>query len=572
MAKRWLLFLCLAAFPLLFLGLCDRSFTDNEGMYAEIGREILLTGDWLTTRLNGVVYLNKPPLFFWLTALVLKVGGLNELPRLLSGLATLGTMLLLCDLGRQIWPGRESAGAWAAAVFLSSALTVAEARVLRPDSLLMFLVCLTLWGVARVSRRPGTPDAWGTAAIWGGIGLAVMVKGLVGALLPALAFVPALLLARRARDVHRYCSGWGLLLAAAIVLPWHVAAGMVNPGFWWDYLVNQHLLYFFDRKFPHDSVSHPLWLAWGVFAGRLAPWLVLLPAAVLSQIRQAKEEKSVNGWLPLTWLGLVWLVFSVSKGRQEHYFLPAVPAAALLVGGLCDRWATEDWISKIERWRVVPFLLVCLTAIAGLAAAPALFRQSDLLATVPGLLPMTQIALTVVAVGSGAAAIMAKFGRFALALGCLVATFLLFGVLSDLGASAAAPLVSARQGFEGIPPALMAQSTVAYEVGEEYQLCGGLDFYLRRRLLLLEPPGFIPPTYMDGHVDELFVKPERFWREWRQGIHPLRGYPAKRRRGRFLLFIDPSQMHNRPLDFYRPYFVVSRGGDRLILTNLPFTK
>src|SRR5437016_1698955 len=227
MSKRWLLLLCLVSLPLLFLGLCHRSFTDNEGMYAEVGREILLTGDWLTTRVNGSVYLNKPPLLFWLTALVLKIGGLN--------------------------------------------------------------------------------------------------------LLPALVFIPALLLARRARDIHRYCAGWGLLLAAAIVLPWHVAAGIVNPGFWWDYVINQHLLYFFDRKYPHDSVSHPLWFAWAAFAGRLAPWALLLPAAALSQIRRAKVENSVAGWLPLTWLGMVWLFFSVSRGRLEHYFLPAVPAAALLV-------------------------------------------------------------------------------------------------------------------------------------------------------------------------------------------------------------------------------------------------
>src|SRR3954452_3645010 len=243
MAKRWLLLLCLAALPLLFLGLCHRSFTDNEGTYAEVGREILLTGDWLTTRVNGSVYLNKPPLLFWLTALVLKHGGLNELPRLISGLATLGTMLLLFNLGRLIWPGRAGVGAWAAAVFLSSALTAIEARILRPDSLLMLLITLTLWGTARVSRTPGPPDRLGIAAIWGGIGLGIMVKGLLGALLPALAFVPALLLSRRARDIQRYCPRWGLLLAAAIVLPWHIAVGMVNRGFWWDYIVNQHLLY-----------------------------------------------------------------------------------------------------------------------------------------------------------------------------------------------------------------------------------------------------------------------------------------------------------------------------------------
>src|SRR5712691_5030373 len=153
MSKRWLLLLCLVAFPLLFLGLCHQSFTDNEGMYAEVGREILVTGDWLTPRVNGEVYLNKPPLLFWLTALVLKVAGLNELPRLISGLATLGTMLLLYDLAGRLWPRRAGAGIWSAAVFLTCALTPIEARILRPDSLLMFLICLTLWGVVRISKR-----------------------------------------------------------------------------------------------------------------------------------------------------------------------------------------------------------------------------------------------------------------------------------------------------------------------------------------------------------------------------------------------------------------------------------
>ncbi len=128
MAKRWLLLLlCLVALPLLFAGLCHRGFTDNEGMYAEAARAILVSGDWLTPHINGAVYLNKPPLLFWLAALVLRVTGLSELPRLISGLAALATMLLVADMGRRIWPQHRAAGVWAAAVYLSSALTPIEA-------------------------------------------------------------------------------------------------------------------------------------------------------------------------------------------------------------------------------------------------------------------------------------------------------------------------------------------------------------------------------------------------------------------------------------------------------------
>src|SRR6266849_7803228 len=140
MAKRWLLLLCLLALLFLFAGLGHHGFTDNEGMYAEIARVMLRSGDWLTPHINGGVYLNKPPLLFWLIALVLRVTGLNELPRLITGLATLATMLVIADLGRRIWPRHRATGVWAAAVYLSSALTLVEARILRPDLLLTFII------------------------------------------------------------------------------------------------------------------------------------------------------------------------------------------------------------------------------------------------------------------------------------------------------------------------------------------------------------------------------------------------------------------------------------------------
>jgi hypothetical protein len=117
-------------------------------------------------------------------------------------------------------------------------------------------------------------------------------------------------------------------------------------------------------------------------------------------------------------------------------------------------------------------------------------------------------------------------------------------------------LISSRHLIASIGPSLLSQSTVAYEAGTEYQLCGGLNFYLRRRLLILKPHGFILPTYLEHSMDRLFVKPDRFWSEWRQG------------KRRFLLFSDPALPRERPTDFPPPCFEVGRGGGRLLLTNL----
>jgi 4-amino-4-deoxy-L-arabinose transferase-like glycosyltransferase len=573
---------------LLFTGLCQRGFSDNEGMYAEIGREMLVSGDWVTPHLNGSVYLNKPPLLFWLVALVLRVTGPNELGRLISGLAALATMLLVYDLGRRLWPDRPAAGVWAAAVYLSCVLTPIEARILRPDSLLTFLITLTMWGLVRVNSRSEARDGPGVAAIWSGIGLAMMDKGLLGLLLPALVFLPALLLGRQWKEARRCFPLWGLGVAAIIVLPWHLAAGAVNPGFWWDYVVNQHLLYFFDRKFPRDSIPQPLGFVWAAFAGRLAPWVLLLPAAVACQLRQARAESSVAAWLPLTWFGMIWLFFSASKGRIEHYFLPAVPAAALLVGRLCDAWASRwsgyppdgggcprsvgdaskrsagpsFWALTDHRavWTALPFLILCLTATGGLLAVPGLAHTYGLQETAPELLWIARAAFGVVAAGSLTATLMALARRLDLALGTQVATFLLFGALACRGLEATDSLTSARRLIAGIDPVMLSHSTVAYDASPEYQLCGGLNFYLRRRLLLLEPAGFVPPTYLRQDMERLFIKPDRFWNKWRQG------------KRRFLLFSEPTQPRDSTTDYPAPCYEVGRSRGRLLVTNLPLPK
>jgi 4-amino-4-deoxy-L-arabinose transferase-like glycosyltransferase len=346
---RWAAGLGVAALPLFFAALRHPGFADNEGRYAEVARELVARGDWITPHLNGAPFLNKPPLLFWLTALVFGAVGPTESARLVSGVATLATMAVLYDLGRRL--SGSLAGAWAVAAYLTAMSTTVEARTLRPDAWLTLTVAVSLWGAVRLgldlprleAARPARRGrAGGFLALWGGAALGVMAKGLLGLVLPALILLPAVLLGGRPAVIRRWRAGAGLVLVAALVLPWHLAAARANPGFAWDYIVNQHLLFFLDRKLPRDSVPDPLWYAWAAFALRLTPWVLLLPAAVLRQLREARRAATAAAWLPLTWLGMVWLLFSLAPSRLEHYFLPAVPAAALLVGPLCADWAGAD--------------------------------------------------------------------------------------------------------------------------------------------------------------------------------------------------------------------------------------
>jgi 4-amino-4-deoxy-L-arabinose transferase-like glycosyltransferase len=555
----WLLIVCVASLPLFFWDLQHPGFAAHEGRYAEVAREMLLTGDWITPHLNGEVFLNKPPLMYWLTALVFHVLGLSETARLISGVAALGTMLVLYDLGRRLW--RPAAGTWTAAVYLTALVTTAEARQLRPDSLLTLCVCVSIWGAVRIHRgldgRRGTSPA-GLAALWGGVALGIMTKGLVGLLYPALILGSALVLAGRFGEARRYRPGWGLAIVAAVTVPWHAAAGVANPGFGWDYLVNQHLLFFLDRKFPRDSIPDPLWFAWGMLAVRLLPWLVLLPTALARQIRIARRLPSLTTWLPLTWLGTVWLVPSLSPARLEHYFIPVVPAAALLVGALCDDWSRRATSTThpgllAERGPAVEFLVLAIVASVGLVLAPPVLRAAGL----PTLVAPASVAGLVLAASSGAAAWLARVRRRALAASVIVASGLVVNGVALLVLARLEPLISPRPLIAGIDPGLLAESKVAYEAGEEYQLCAVLDFYLRRHMLLLEPPGFIPPTYLDRQVERLFVKRDAFWEEWRRGQR------------RFLLFSDPEKPLNRFDQFPQPAFEVGRDARWMVLTNKP---
>ena len=553
----WLALLFLAALPLYFAGLTHRGLTDNEGMYAEIGREILLTGNWITTHINGDIYLNKPPLFFWLTALGYKTVGFSENARFLAGLATLLILPLLYDMGRMLW--RPSAGVWAAAVFLTSVMTTVEARLLRVDVWTALFVAVPMWGAVRVAKGSGEqPDRAGLWALWLGAGIGVMLKGLIGLLLPALVLVPALLVTRRLRDIPRYCPLWGLLVMAVVVLPWHIAAGLQNAGFWWDYVVNQHLLFFFDRKFPRDSEPDSLGEVWGVFAARLFPWLLFLPAAVVRQYRRARSTGGVAEWLPLLWPGMIFLFFSASKGHLEHHLIPAVPGAALLLGGLVDEWAHDRPTTKISRARLIPFGILALIGFGGLIVGPMIFSQTKALHEAPQLSPVFLGAMLTLLVAGGLGLGGMLLRRPAWAMGAVAACFLLFGGIVVYALDLSDGYISPRRLIRSVPQNVWHESRIAYEVSEEYQLCGVFNFYLGPRIDLIETPGFVPPTYLKQDVSHLFVKRPAFWSDWNG--------PR-----RILLFTDPKKPLDRNGEYPQPFYEVGRDGRRQLITNQPVT-
>jgi len=289
--SRWgaAVLVAVAAMALLAIAVNRPGFFDNEGRYAEVAREMLLRRDFVTPTMDFTLFLNKPPLVYWIAAAGFSLFGLSEWVRVFP-LAIAGlTVIATARLGARLWD--ESTGLLAAALLAVTLGFAQEARVLRPDMLLVLsVVCaLDCWLAAMGDARRRT--AW-LVAFYAVLGMGVLAKGLVPVV---VAGIPIGLLTLRDhgwRGVARLRPLLGLVVFGAVVLPWHVAVALEHPGFAWDYVVNQHLLFFLDKKFPRDSEGDTLLTFWSVFAARAFPWIVLLPFTL------AEARRGLAPWPP----------------------------------------------------------------------------------------------------------------------------------------------------------------------------------------------------------------------------------------------------------------------------------
>ena len=356
----------LAAFLFLFALDQPPLTSPNEGLYAEVAREMLARGDWLLPHANGVVYFEKPPLAYWLTALAFRGFGENAFAaRLPSALAGLGTALLVLFAGRKLL-GLRSALVAASAVATSVGFLLLVRQVMF-DSLLTFwttLALLGLWLATEPGGRQRSRRAWLLAA-YAAIGLAVLTKGLLGIVLPGLVVAGY---AFAARDLRRLRAAWspaGVLLLLAIAVPWHAAAVRAHPRFAWFYFVNEHWLRFLGRRTPPDFHEDPIYAPAVAALLLVFPWAGLVPAAVREAVRARPDgSRSSIGVFLAAWLARPVLFFTASRTRTYYYLLPVVPPLALCLGLLWTRLRGRGRTLLRSRWVVLPVAILSAGALA----------------------------------------------------------------------------------------------------------------------------------------------------------------------------------------------------------------
>lgn len=392
-----LLGLALALWFGLFLGSRPLNNPD-EGRYTEIPREMAATGDYVTPRLNGVKYFEKPPLAYWLSAVTFEVAGVNEWSaRLWVAVFAAAGGLMTYAAGRALH-GR-STGLWAALVLATALLYYGLSRVILLDLIVAVTMAGALFAFLLGVRTPAGPRRrWLFYTFYACMALAVLTKGLIGFVLPCAAAFLWLLIFNQWSSLRPCYPVSGALLLLAIAAPWHVLAALRNPsvdgtvwpgyarglalhqadqdpGWLWFYFVREHYLRFTTRE--HGRFE-PWWFFIPVLVAGLLPWSVFGFQAVRRQLVGGwkNRQADITTWFLVTWIVVITAFFSKSQSKLAPYILPVFPAAAVLIG----RFLAESFAANTARalrpglW-VFAALLVILAGGAAFAPLPSKFAS-----------------------------------------------------------------------------------------------------------------------------------------------------------------------------------------------------
>lgn len=350
---------------------------DVDAVQAQIARTMLESGDWVTARLNGVPYLEKAPLKYWLIAASFAVFGVHDWAARLP--VALGAIVLCWVTARfGVWAFSVRAGFHAGLCLATCAGLFLFTRILIPDVLLTLTVTLGLWSFLRaLEENEPRPRLW-AAVLAASLAAGVLLKGLLALIAPGGAGFFYLLLTRqlwRRETWHRLRPFTGALIFLVIAAPWHVAATLANPpyldftlqsepgryrGFFWFYFINEHLLRFLNLRYPRDYNTVPRLQFWLLHLVWLFPWSGLFPAAARLGFKPVDRSGRAR-LLCLCWAGFLLLFLSFST-TQEYYSMPLYPALALLLG-----------CAMAEGGRLVSLGLKLAGGVAAAAAVLALY-------------------------------------------------------------------------------------------------------------------------------------------------------------------------------------------------------
>jgi 4-amino-4-deoxy-L-arabinose transferase-like glycosyltransferase len=542
-----LVFGCLLAFRLGSTPLTN----PDEGRYAEIPREMVASGDWVTPRLNGVPYFEKPPLMYWIVAACEKALGPSEWSvRLAPALFALGGILASYGAARRIY-GRD-AGFWTAVVLGTSLLYLALGHLALVDVPLSALMGATLFCfILGVREKPGAARRMLFYGLYASSALATLTKGLEGFLVTgAVMFLWLLVFNQWGRLRPLYLPS-GIALFLAIAAPWHLLVSSRNPGWAHFYFVYEHWERFTDKG--HGRYQ-PFWFFVPVVLLGFFPWTGFLWAALREALAGgwARRRENAEAWFFATWAGFILLFFSASQSKLVTYILPLFPPLAVLTG----RWLAgvlrgPDAFARMKGGlRTFGFLCGLMAAALCVAVLrPGLIRDPD---QARALAPYAFVIAAILCMG-GIRALVPRgdAGGRGAAVAMTATLAFLIGVLSY-----AMPIIDQRSTKE----ISMAAAGLARPGDRIYHYHGffhDFTYYTGRMVGLVGYRDELELQFLDpGERRARFIDDEQFRREW---AGPGRVFLVARIRDAAPLFADKG---------FR-YHIVAAGPHHYLFSNQP---
>lgn len=482
----------------------------DEGRYAEIPREMVETGDYLTPRLNGVKYFEKPVLFYWLQAGAIRLFGLNEwsLRAWTAIFAALGCLAVYVA-GRRLYDRRT---AWlAAGVLATIPLYDFLGGIITLDMAVSIFITMALLAfLMGVREPPGRARRLWLWAFYILAALATLTKGLIGIVIPGMVIGAWILLLGEWRMLRTLYLPSGLLLFLAIVAPWHVMVARANPEFVHFYFVHEH----FERYLTtvHQRYE-PTWFFAAVLLAGMYPWSAFLFQALKAALGHAWRERRQHRetWFLLLWAGLVFVFFSLSKSKLIPYILPVLPPLALLLG----RYFAQIWERPelFGRRRVFWLLLVLGAGLASvLLVIPYHLPEHPRVAVTNSLLGPNRYLM----VGSLllAGVVPFAFSRFGDARRAIVALLVMSALLLTTF-DMSFPRLNDTRSVKSLALLLKSRLQPGDEVMTYHEYYQSLPVYLERRITVVEWRGELDFGTRVEDTSAWMIGDDAFWRRWR---------------------------------------------------------
>jgi 4-amino-4-deoxy-L-arabinose transferase-like glycosyltransferase len=518
---------------------------DVDAVQAQIARNMLTSGDWVTARLNGVAYLEKSPLVYWMMAVSFRIFGVHDwVARLPLALAVVLLCWVTYRFGR--WAFDDQAGLYAGIALATSVGLFLFTRILIPDAMVTLAITGAIWAWLRLLEPDGPALPW-SVALGTLLGIGLLLKGLIAVVFPLAAGLAYMTITQQlvsADAWRRLHVGVVALATLAIAAPWHVLATLRNPpylafsmhsgpgeyhGFFWFYFVNEHLLRFLNLRYPRDYDTVPRLWFWLLNLVWIFPWSVYLSGARDLSFRGDSRAGRAR-LMMLCWIGAVMLFFTFST-TQEYYSMPIYPAVVLLVGSVlssCSRWIP---IGRRVLFGFFALLSIVLSAVLLLVwQQPATGRIASALTQHPDLYTLSlghmrdltlpafahlklPLGLAVVAFGAGALGLLASRSNVRRTVFVVAASMIVFFQAARIALIRFEDYLGSyplAQSLQQNPPGQLIEADAYYAFSSVFFYTGRTALLLNGRNNNLEYGSYAPDA------SDVFIDDARFVSLWNE--------------------------------------------------------